>query len=76
MPRGIVAVVGGGGKGGERRRGSRREDVALDEAREKAMVVNLEYIKAIVTTEEVLILDPLRQEVPSFRGSAEAPAPS
>ncbi|KAI4367426.1 hypothetical protein MLD38_023164 [Melastoma candidum] len=26
------------------------------------MVVNLEYIKAIVTTEEVLILDPLRQE--------------
>ncbi|KAB2621218.1 magnesium transporter MRS2-4-like [Pyrus ussuriensis x Pyrus communis] len=31
-------------------------------AREKAMVVNLEFIKAIVTTEEVLLLDPLRQE--------------
>ncbi|XP_024966949.1 magnesium transporter MRS2-4 isoform X4 [Cynara cardunculus var. scolymus] len=35
-------------------------------AREKAMVVNLEYIKAIVTAEEVLLLDPLRQEVLPF----------
>uniref|UniRef100_A0A1J3CXN7 Magnesium transporter n=1 Tax=Noccaea caerulescens TaxID=107243 RepID=A0A1J3CXN7_NOCCA len=32
-------------------------------AREKAIVVNLEVIKAIVTAEEVLILDPLRPEV-------------
>lgn len=30
------------------------------------MVVNLEFIKAIVTAEEVLILDPLRQEVLPF----------
>ena len=30
------------------------------------MVVNLEYIKAIVTAEEVLLLDPLRQEVLPF----------
>nr|XP_018681019.1 PREDICTED: putative magnesium transporter MRS2-G isoform X2 [Musa acuminata subsp. malaccensis] len=35
-------------------------------AREKAMVVNLEFIKAIVTAEEVLILDPLCQEVLPF----------
>ena len=28
-------------------------------AREKAMVVNLEFIRAIFTVEEVLILDPL-----------------
>lgn len=35
-------------------------------AREKAMVVNLEHIKAIVTAEEVLLLDPLRQEVLPF----------
>ncbi|XVF45220.1 hypothetical protein PTKIN_Ptkin02bG0187600 [Pterospermum kingtungense] len=35
-------------------------------AREKAMVVNLEFIKAIVTAEEVLILDPLQQEVLQF----------
>ena len=30
------------------------------------MVVNLEFIKAIVTAEEVLLLDPLRQEVFPF----------
>ncbi|KAK9085963.1 hypothetical protein Sjap_026374 [Stephania japonica] len=35
-------------------------------AREKAMVVNLEFIKAIVTAEEVLVLDPLCQEVIPF----------
>ncbi|XP_062093878.1 magnesium transporter MRS2-4-like [Humulus lupulus] len=35
-------------------------------AREKAMVVNLEFIKAIVTTKEVLLLDPLCQEVLPF----------
>ncbi|KAF5444058.1 hypothetical protein F2P56_036562 [Juglans regia] len=35
-------------------------------AREKAMVVNLEFIKAIVMAEEVLLLDPLRQEVLPF----------
>lgn len=35
-------------------------------AREKAMVVNLEYIRAIITAEEVLLLDPLRQEVLPF----------
>lgn len=35
-------------------------------AREKAMVVNLEFIKAIVTAEEVLLLDPLRKEVLPF----------
>ncbi|KAI6701727.1 hypothetical protein NL676_016051 [Syzygium grande] len=35
-------------------------------AREKAMVVNLEFIKAIVTAEEVLILDPVRPEVLPF----------
>ncbi|KAL4353545.1 hypothetical protein GQ457_06G002650 [Hibiscus cannabinus] len=35
-------------------------------ARERAMVVNLEFIKAIVTAEEILILDPLQQEVLPF----------
>uniref|UniRef100_A0A2P2L0E2 Magnesium transporter n=1 Tax=Rhizophora mucronata TaxID=61149 RepID=A0A2P2L0E2_RHIMU len=35
-------------------------------AREKAMVVNLEFIRALVTAEEVLILDPLHQEVLPF----------
>ncbi|CAL5214292.1 unnamed protein product [Lathyrus oleraceus] len=35
-------------------------------ARDKAMVVNLEFIKAIVTAEEILLLDPLRQEVLPF----------
>ncbi|ONK55506.1 uncharacterized protein A4U43_UnF2080 [Asparagus officinalis] len=35
-------------------------------AREKAMVVNLEFIKAIVTAEEVLLLDPLSREVLPF----------
>ncbi|XP_073128889.1 magnesium transporter MRS2-4-like [Henckelia pumila] len=35
-------------------------------AREKAMIVNLEYIRAIVTAEEVLLLDPLCQEVLPF----------
>ncbi|XP_042497400.1 magnesium transporter MRS2-4-like [Macadamia integrifolia] len=35
-------------------------------AREKAMVVNLEFIKAIVTAEEVLLLDPLCQDVIPF----------
>ncbi|KAE8667419.1 putative magnesium transporter MRS2-G [Hibiscus syriacus] len=35
-------------------------------AREKAMIVNLEFVKAIVTASEVLILDPLQQEVLQF----------
>ncbi|XP_020691871.2 putative magnesium transporter MRS2-G, partial [Dendrobium catenatum] len=35
-------------------------------AREKAIVINLEFIKAIVTAEEVLLLDPLCQEVLPF----------
>jgi magnesium transporter len=35
-------------------------------ARDKAMVMNLEFIKAIVTAEEVLLLDPLKQEVLLF----------
>ncbi|XP_031491477.1 magnesium transporter MRS2-4-like [Nymphaea colorata] len=35
-------------------------------ARDKAMVVNLEFIKAIVTAEEVLLLDPLSHEVLPF----------
>ncbi|XP_021690085.2 magnesium transporter MRS2-4-like [Hevea brasiliensis] len=35
-------------------------------AREKAMVIQLEFIRAIVTADEVLILDPLRQEVLPF----------
>ncbi|KAE9601235.1 hypothetical protein Lalb_Chr13g0295641 [Lupinus albus] len=34
--------------------------------RERAIVVNLEFIKAIVTAEEVLLLDPLRHEVIPF----------
>ncbi|KAH9290063.1 hypothetical protein KI387_034180, partial [Taxus chinensis] len=34
--------------------------------REKAMVVNLEFIKAIVTAEEVFLLDPLNQDVLKF----------
>lgn len=35
-------------------------------ARDKAIVVNLEFIKAIVTAEEILLLDPMRQEVLPF----------
>ncbi|KAK4254422.1 hypothetical protein QN277_009807 [Acacia crassicarpa] len=35
-------------------------------AREKAMIVNLEFIEAIVTAQEVLLLDPFRQEVLPF----------
>ncbi|KAG9135461.1 hypothetical protein Leryth_007231 [Lithospermum erythrorhizon] len=35
-------------------------------AREKAMLVNLEFIRAIVTAEEVILLDPLCQEVLPF----------
>ncbi|KAH7846097.1 hypothetical protein Vadar_009831 [Vaccinium darrowii] len=35
-------------------------------AREKAMVVNLGFIKAIVIAEEVLLLDPLQHEVLPF----------
>ncbi|KAL6642754.1 hypothetical protein ACP70R_020935 [Stipagrostis hirtigluma subsp. patula] len=35
-------------------------------AREKAMVINLEFIRAIVTAEEILLLDPLVQEVIPF----------
>ncbi|OEL23335.1 putative magnesium transporter MRS2-G [Dichanthelium oligosanthes] len=35
-------------------------------AREKAMVINLEFIRAIVTAEEVLLLDPIRHEVLPF----------
>ncbi|AQL06315.1 putative magnesium transporter MRS2-G [Zea mays] len=35
-------------------------------AREKAMVINLEFIRAIVTAEEVLLLDPLMHEVLPF----------
>lgn len=34
--------------------------------RERAMVINLEFIKAIVTAEEVLLLDPFCQEVLLF----------
>ncbi|CAH2063607.1 unnamed protein product [Thlaspi arvense] len=56
-------------------------------AREKAIVVNLEVIKAIVTAEEVLLLDPLRPEVlplidrlkqqfPQRNGSENAPQAS
>ncbi|RZC54591.1 hypothetical protein C5167_013444 [Papaver somniferum] len=40
--------------------------ICLTATREKAMVVNLEFIKAIVTAEEVLLLDPLCQEVIPF----------
>lgn len=35
-------------------------------AREKAMLINLEFISAIVTAEEVLLLDPLVKEVLPF----------
>jgi len=35
-------------------------------AREKAMVINLEFIRVIVTAEEVLLLDPLVHEVLPF----------
>ncbi|KAK1288571.1 Magnesium transporter MRS2-4 [Acorus calamus] len=35
-------------------------------ARDKAIIVNLEFIKAIVTAEEMLLLDPLSQEVLPF----------
>ncbi|KAL6906453.1 hypothetical protein ACP4OV_004054 [Aristida adscensionis] len=35
-------------------------------AREKAMVINLEFIRAIVTAEEILLLDPLAHEVLPF----------
>ncbi|GMH25069.1 hypothetical protein Nepgr_026912 [Nepenthes gracilis] len=35
-------------------------------ARERSMVINLEFIKAIVTAEEIFLLDPLRQEVLPF----------
>ncbi|KAJ0984286.1 hypothetical protein J5N97_002642 [Dioscorea zingiberensis] len=35
-------------------------------AREKAIIVNLEFIKAIVTADEVLLLDPLSHEVIPF----------
>ncbi|XP_006649364.1 putative magnesium transporter MRS2-H [Oryza brachyantha] len=35
-------------------------------AREKAMVINLEFIRAIVTADEVLVLEPLAQEVLPF----------
>lgn len=35
-------------------------------AREKAIVVNLEFIKAIITADEVLLLDPLCNEVLPF----------
>ncbi|WOH05534.1 hypothetical protein DCAR_0624952 [Daucus carota subsp. sativus] len=35
-------------------------------ARERAMIVNLEFIKAIVTAEEILLLEPLRKEVIPF----------
>ncbi|XP_047093800.1 putative magnesium transporter MRS2-G [Lolium rigidum] len=35
-------------------------------AREKAMVINLEFIRAIVTADEVLLLDPLAHDVLPF----------
>uniref|UniRef100_J3N4L1 Magnesium transporter n=1 Tax=Oryza brachyantha TaxID=4533 RepID=J3N4L1_ORYBR len=35
-------------------------------AREKAMVINLEFIRAIVTADEILILDPLAMDVIPF----------
>ncbi|KAF0928574.1 hypothetical protein E2562_006020 [Oryza meyeriana var. granulata] len=35
-------------------------------AREKAMVINLEFIRAIVTADEILILDPLTMDVLPF----------
>ncbi|CAL4937549.1 unnamed protein product [Urochloa decumbens] len=36
------------------------------QGREKAMVINLEFIRAIVTADEVLLLEPLAQEVIPF----------
>ncbi|CAN6290742.1 unnamed protein product [Urochloa humidicola] len=36
------------------------------QAREKAMVINLEFIRAIVTADEILLLEPLAQEVIPF----------
>jgi hypothetical protein len=41
-------------------------DFACFAAREKAMVINLEFIRAIVTADEVLLLEPLAQEVIPF----------
>jgi magnesium transporter len=35
-------------------------------AREKAVVINLEFIRAIVTADEVLLLEPLAHEVLPF----------
>uniref|UniRef100_A0A0D9VPA9 Magnesium transporter n=1 Tax=Leersia perrieri TaxID=77586 RepID=A0A0D9VPA9_9ORYZ len=35
-------------------------------AREKAMIINLEFVRAIVTADEVLVLEPLAQEVLPF----------
>ncbi|KAG2543665.1 hypothetical protein PVAP13_9NG765277 [Panicum virgatum] len=35
-------------------------------AREKAIVINLEFIRAIVTADEILLLEPLAQEVIPF----------
>ena len=35
-------------------------------ARENAMVVNLEFVKAIITAEEVYLLDPMNRDVKSF----------
>ncbi|KAF5962149.1 hypothetical protein HYC85_003358, partial [Camellia sinensis] len=43
-----------------------REVLRSSVPREKVMVVNLEFIKAIVTAEEVLLLDPLCQVVLPF----------
>ncbi|XP_044488637.1 magnesium transporter MRS2-4-like [Mangifera indica] len=45
-------------------------------AREKAIVINLEFIKAIVTLQEVLLLDPLRQEVLAFVDQLRQQLPS
>lgn len=45
-------------------------------AREKAMVVNLEFIKAIVTAEEVFLLDPLNQAVLQFVDQLRQQLPS
>jgi magnesium transporter len=41
-------------------------NLLLFSARERAIVVNLEHIRAIVTADEILILDPLCQEVLPF----------
>ncbi|MCO5551046.1 hypothetical protein L7F22_004542 [Adiantum nelumboides] len=40
--------------------------VPLDSAREKAMLVNLEFIKAIVTAQEIMVLDPTSAAVLPF----------